>query len=277
MPARPHIREEERQPHHRDVADVEHGRARDECVRARPLHFRELEVVVRDRVRAARQLAIQAVERRRLAHGRVTENCFSLKSGDLPFFARVGFEGWVGDRRGALAQTILESPAPEDVGLSAVGIVHDEVPDRGRDFRALIVIDAGVGVYGLRVAPLHDRAFAVAGKDLQLVVLRIECDAFPLVARHRVAASSEQRLHVRIRRRQFQPRGERAVGSSRVPARCISALRLGRWSWESRNLRARRRRGSQSQCDSECGDAPDAHAGTPCSAAMRSSRRCFLR
>ena len=192
VPPRTHVGEHERQPHYRDVLDVQDCRSCHECVRARTLHLVELEVVIRNRVGAARELTTKAIEGRAFSGRGIAQDRLPFLGADLPDGPRVRGEPRVTDRSGPFVETILKSPTADDVRLTAPGIVHDDgLSDRRRDFRALIEEHARVGVHGLGVTTLHDRPLARGTEDLEQIILGVEGDTIALVARDGVAALAQ--------------------------------------------------------------------------------------
>ena len=281
MPPRSHVGEHERQPHHRDVFDVQNRRARDERVAARALDFVELEPVVGDGIGATRQLAAEAVERRPASRRGVAKNRLPLPGTDLPELAGVRGEPGVGDGRRAIVEAVHQTSAADEIRLAAVCVVDDDVAARLSDLCILVEIDPGVGNDRLRVSTLNDRALQVAGDDLKELMFGVECDACPLVSRDRVALSVQQRLRHRIGRRQSKARRICAIGGRRIAANGVAGRR-------SRCLRQSRGPYLGSDAGGERGKRYQRHERRPCallhagspadrSASNSASRRALLR
>src|SRR5712671_3562139 len=130
---RPHVLENERNPHHGDIADVKHGRTRDHDVLRDHLDLFCLEVVIGNRVVTARDRAVPGVESRLLASRGVTDER-SLLATHEPRLSRLDRSADVGDDTAVQLDVVRHLAASYDVGGLTLGIAENHgVSPRNHD------------------------------------------------------------------------------------------------------------------------------------------------
>ncbi len=219
-----HVLEDEGQPRHRDVADVEHRRARDHDAAAHHLHAARLEVVVRHREVAARDLAGVAVEAHRVVRAPRAVDGRALGAHVPPLAA---LDGGRDVRHDAAPRREVVADLPLGDHVLAVRRVaqDDDLPGvAAHDEEVRGVVEDDARADGDRLPLLHRGRRA---GELDRLRVGVEGGGRALVARDRVAGAREQRrqhrvgrrpLHeLRLRRDAVGARG--GVGGERVAAR----------------------------------------------------------